>query len=80
MHHAGCHLAKEKDSNVLPLTDLELDDLGPGSVFRLRFLGSVSVDGEDHYLDHPKPKKAMVEEAVLKIKVLKPTFTKSSIY
>lgn len=50
-------------------SDFELDDLGPGTMFRLRFLGSVAVD-EDEGASQRKQKKEMVEEAVLKMKVL----------
>ncbi|KAL1115005.1 hypothetical protein AAG570_007828 [Ranatra chinensis] len=68
-HHAGCHLAKESDSDDTMTSDLDIDDLGPGSLFRLRFLGSVTVDEDDHGESRRRLKKAMVEEAVLKIKV-----------
>nr|XP_024218734.1 protein lin-10 isoform X1 [Halyomorpha halys] len=71
-HHAGCHLAKGSDTDDTLTSDLEVDDLGPGSLFRLRFLGSVTIEEEEEGTSHRKLKKAMVEEAVLKIKALAP--------
>lgn len=84
-HHAGCELAglglqTTSDSDSTELSDLEAETgplcpvtggsrLGPGSLFRLRFLGSVAVDEEDRASSKRRLKKAMVEEAVLKIKV-----------
>lgn len=78
-HHAGCELAalNPSDSDSTELSDLESDAgpnlansrLGPGSLFRLRFLGSVAVDEEERSTAKRRLKKTMVEEAVLKIKV-----------
>ncbi|RZF41468.1 hypothetical protein LSTR_LSTR000182 [Laodelphax striatellus] len=79
-HHAGCELAHAQepaaaaasDSSPTDVSDAELGAgrLGPGSLFRLRFLGSVAVDEEEEHTLSTKRrmKKAMVEEAVLKIK------------
>lgn len=79
-HHAGCELAalNPSDSDSTELSDLDLDTntatvhsrLGPGSLFRLRFLGSVAVDEEERATAKRRLKKTMVEEAVLKIKVI----------
>ncbi|XP_054277413.1 protein lin-10-like isoform X4 [Macrosteles quadrilineatus] len=74
-HHAGCELAalNPSDSDSTELSDLEADlssnaRLGPGSLFRLRFLGSVAVDEEERSTCKRRLKKTMVEEAVMKIK------------
>lgn len=78
-HHAGCQLAalNPTDSDSTELSDLDTETgpilansrLGPGSLFRLRFLGSVDIDEEERSSAKRRLKKTMVEEAVLKIKV-----------
>jgi hypothetical protein len=58
----GCTQALPED----PVVDT---GLGPGTLFRLKFLGSVQVDEDDPKCCKRRVKKVMVEEAVLKIKV-----------
>uniref|UniRef100_A0A8D9F896 Protein lin-10 n=1 Tax=Cacopsylla melanoneura TaxID=428564 RepID=A0A8D9F896_9HEMI len=63
-HHVGC----TQDVSP-PGCGSEVDTgLGPGKLFRLKFLGSVQVEEEDPTCCKRRLKKQMVEEAVLKVK------------
>lgn len=68
-HHPLEH-QKERNKLAVPIGGQQL---GPTTVFRLHFLGSVEVEEEGGRKRRKRLKKHMVEEAVTKIKVRPPS-------